>query len=157
MAGTIPVLNRGVCVTMKRETFLIPSTDIQRDKITRPKDKKRGWRIESSTLLELKAPLTKLLAFAESPLVVDDRPGFLFRDNCRSQGDHACASATILDDPEELSVFPLLMELAVREIAGARIQNLTGLTLAISFLTMTIEAGALTLEQCLSFGNTLRS
>ena len=49
------------------------------------------------------------------------------------------------------------MELAVREIAWARIQNLTGLALTIPILTMTIEAGTLALEQRLSFGNVIRS
>jgi hypothetical protein len=48
------------------------------------------------------------------------------------------------------------MEFAVREIAGARIQNLTGLAQAIPVLTMTIEASTLALEQRLSFGNVLR-
>src|SRR5687768_2098107 len=47
------------------------------------------------------------------------------------------------------------MELAICEIAWARIEHLTGLALTVSILTMAIEAGALTLEQCLSFGNTL--
>ena len=50
------------------------------------------------------------------------------------RGDHACACAAILDHPEELAIFPLLVELAVREIAGARIQNRTGRALAIPFL-----------------------
>ena len=56
---------RGVCITMKRETFLIPSTDVQRDRVTRLEDKKRGWRIRSSTLLNSQlrrnySPLQKL-------------------------------------------------------------------------------------------------
>jgi hypothetical protein len=113
--------------------------------------------VEVSVLhpLEFKAR-TKLLAFTEGPLVVDDRPGFLFRDNCWNQGDHACACTTVLHHPEQLAIFPLLMELAVREIAGARIQNLTGLALAIPFLTMTIEASPLALEQRFSFCDALR-
>ena len=102
--------------------------------------------------LELTAA-TKLLALAEAPLVVDDRPGFFFCDNRWGQGNHACACTTILDHPEELAIFPFLVELAVRKIAGARIQNLPGLALAIPILTMTIEAGTLALEQRLSFGN----
>jgi hypothetical protein len=49
--------------------------DVQRDRIIRLEDKKK--RVEDSVPhpLELTAA-TKLLAFAEAPLVVDDRPGF---------------------------------------------------------------------------------
>src|SRR5207237_8218333 len=98
----------------------------------------------------------KLLALTEGPLVVDDQPSFLFRDNCWGQGNHAGTRTTILDHPEKFAIFSLLMELAVREIPGARIENLTGLALSIAILTMTIEAGAFPLKQCLSFGNAFR-
>ena len=90
--------------------------------------------------------VTKLLALTEGPLVVDDCPGFLFCNNCWRQGDHASACTPVLDHPEEFTIFPLLMELTVREIAWARIENFTGFAQTISFLPMTIEARALTLE-----------
>ena len=53
---------------------------------------------------------------AEGPLVIDDRPGFIFRDGSRNQGDHPSSCTAVLDNPEELAIFPLPVELAVREI-----------------------------------------
>src|SRR5262249_26437491 len=115
-------------------------------------DRKRKKRVKDRILhpLELNAVVT-LLAFAETPLIVDDCPGFFFVNRSRNQRHHSCACTPVLDYPEELAIFPLLVELAVCEIAGSRIQNLTSLAHAIAVLAMAIEAGALSLEQRLSF------
>jgi hypothetical protein len=120
-------------------------------------DRKTKKRVEDHILHPLEpTTVTRLLALTEGPLVVDNCPGFLFCDDCWTQGDHACACTSVLDHPEEFTIFPLLMELAVREIAWARIQNFASLALTIPVLTMTIETGALPLKQRLSFGNAFR-
>src|SRR5262245_22760321 len=82
-------------------------------------------------------------AFAEAPLVIDNRPSFFFVDRGGDQGDHAGSGAAVLDDPEELTIFPLLVELAVGEVPGARIEDGAGRTVAFSFFTMAVKAGAL--------------
>ena len=110
---------RYACVIMKRDTSPTKSTVVLRDKITGSEDKKR---VEDSILHPLEhTAVIKLLAFTEGSLVVDDRPGFFFRDDSRGQGDHTRACTPVLNDPEKLAIFPLLMEFAVCEIAGARI------------------------------------
>src|SRR5262249_30440773 len=83
------------------------------------------------------------LAFTEAPLVIDDHPGFFFVDRGGDQGDHAGSGAAVLDDPEQLAIFPLLVELAVGEVPGARIEDRAGRTVAFSFFTMAVKAGAL--------------
>jgi hypothetical protein len=96
------------------------------------------------------------VAFAEAPLVIDDRPGFFFGNGSWDQGDHSRSGTAVLDDPEEFAVFPLLMEFAVREVAGARIEDRTGGTVPFPFFAMTIEAGALSFKQRLSLRDAFR-
>ena len=107
--------------------------------------KKRGWRVASPPSFATHEKLLELLALTEAPFIVDDSPGFFFRDRGWDQGNHPRSGAAVLNDPEEFAIFPLLVELAVGEIPRAWVQDLPGFTLAVSGLAMTIEAGALPL------------
>ena len=101
---------------------------------------KKGRRTLSSTPSCL-TQIGKFLVLAEAPLVIDDRPGLFFVDRGRDQRHHAGSRTAVLDHPEQLAVFPLLVELAVREVPRTWIQDRTGRTIALAFLAMAIEAG----------------
>ena len=70
---------------------------------------------ESGFLQELFGILT------ECSLVGDGHPGFFLCDDASLyQGRHTGAGTSVLDDPMQFSVVPLLVELAVREVSRAR-------------------------------------
>src|SRR5690349_5533952 len=119
--------------------------------------KKEGGELASPPCSQLTGSFSELLGLTEAPFIVDDRPGFFFRDRGGDQGHHPRSWAAVLNDPEELAIFPFLVELAVREIPWAWIQDLPGFTLAVPCLAMTIEAGALPLVERLAFGDGLRT
>ena len=63
-------------------------------------------------------------ALAEAALIVDDRPRFFFGDAAGT--NETCRCLPFLHHPEQLAVFPLLVELAVGEVTRARIQDRAG-------------------------------
>lgn len=98
----------------------------------------------------------RLLALAEAPLIIDDVPGFFLGDRSRDQGDHSGSRAAVLDDPHKLAIFPLLVELAIGEVAWARIEDLARFALSIAALTVAIETGAFPFIQRFTLGDAFR-
>jgi hypothetical protein len=86
------------------------------------------------------------LIFAEGPLVVDDRPSFLFVDRGWDQRNHTGSGAAVLDHPEELAIFALLVKFAVGKITRAGIEDLTGRAVSLAFFAMAVKTRAFSLE-----------
>src|SRR2546426_7965277 len=87
--------------------------------------KTKGRRSGRSACPCENAARVRLLAL-EAPLVVDHEPGLFLRDRRPDQRHHAGPRAPVLDDPEHLTIGPVLVELRVGEVPRRRIQDRTG-------------------------------
>src|SRR5574337_1425998 len=90
----------------------------------------------------------------EGSFVGDGHPGFFLGDDASLyQGRHTGTGTSVLDDPVQFSVVPLLVELAVREVSRARRQQHSAGAIACSSQAMTVDAGPLAFIEFLAFGD----